>query len=161
MQKYCLSWTYWVNCEEVGLDWRDCSSQKSYPTCLFGSTKKSWDWSQIQVVTFSPTPLLQNFYLLEHQHRERRSVLIMHARFRYRPARCMISIRGLVIKDLLLHGVSYLWNISALLWQYEWQKIESRPFLMARLRGRACWAILLFLVVTQKHLGCMCAENTF
>lgn len=157
--------------------------QKYYPAEHIGGTVKKLVWIGETIQARSPTlpafldqprkagtqvwnsggPIspLQSFYLLEHQHSERQSVLIIRARFRYRPAHGMFSIRDFDIKDLLLHGVSYLWNRTASLWQYECQRIETRPFLMARPRGRACWAILLFIVVTNASWVYVCAENTF
>lgn len=85
---------FWVNQEKLGLK------------------------SEIQVIIFSLISLLQNFCLQEHQCSERQSVHIIHARFKYRPARSMFSIRDFVIKDFFLCGVSYLWNRTASLWQY-------------------------------------------
>lgn len=111
---------------------------------------------EIQVVAFSPTSLSLSFYRLEQRPGKRQSVLITRARLRQGAAHHVFAIRDFVIKDLLLHGVSYLRNRTASLWQYECQRIKPRRFLMARLRGRARWAILLFIVVTQMCLVCTC-----
>lgn len=153
MQKI-ISWTYWGNCEEFHLDWRQCSGRTPSPAFLFGSTKAGTEiWnsgdrfqSHIPTKELPPTRTWQRVVF---------SLLMAGPGTDLLTACCPSEI--LSSEDLFLHGDPYLWNRTASLWQQEYQRIETRPFLMDRLSGRVCWAILRFIVVTQMHLGtCVC-----